>query len=362
MTPPSLTLFLHHERTNSFVATREMPAMTKSGFRGVSYDTKAKRWRAELGNRRNGSLWRSPWRHTADSAARDYDHEARKRYGARAHLNFPSETEVLRGNGKCKPIRRGGVEAARLPLIEVIKWVGILPALMTPGQVKQTEENERQAREARATDAVFAAASARGLTFDQIGFAAGVSRQRAQQRVERYEAKYGRVERGRQLLNVNTSKQPWRCKVCGKLQWRNHKRFGYATCSPACYAARVADFSASFTKISEDMVEHAIDLRRQGRSWSSVARELGHPIQTIQTRIWKYLYCRGTLTLDVVETIWLRRDNSGASWDWIERNTGLICTKTGARLDKPTYSGRRNAWGSVIASTGSRSPIKFFEP
>jgi hypothetical protein len=324
--------------------------MTKSGFRGVSHDTKAKRWRAELGNRRNGSLWRGPWRFTADSAARDYDHEARKRYGAYAHLNFPSETEAHRENEKHKPIRRKSVEAAGLSLVEIIKWVRILPALMTPEQAKLAEENERQAREARAIDAVFAAASARGWTFDQIGFAASVSRQRAQQRVARYEAKYGWVERGRRLLNVNTSKQPWRCEVCGKLQWRNHTRFGYATCSPTCYAARVADFSASYTKISEDMVEHAIDLRRQGRSWSSVAQELGHPMQTIQTRIWKYLYRRGTLTLDVVETIWLRRDNSGASWDWIERNTGLICTKTGARLDKPAaYSGRHNAWGSVIA-------------
>jgi hypothetical protein len=89
--------------------------MTKSGFRGVSHDIKAQRWRAELGSRRNGSFWRGPRRLTADSAARDYDHEARKRYGAYAHLNFPSATEVHRENEK----RRKSVEAAGLSLVEI---------------------------------------------------------------------------------------------------------------------------------------------------------------------------------------------------------------------------------------------------
>lgn len=64
----------------------------KSGFRGVFYDAQRGRWRAEVGYH-DGRV-RGPWRKSAESAARDYDQHARKRYGDYACLNFPGENEL----------------------------------------------------------------------------------------------------------------------------------------------------------------------------------------------------------------------------------------------------------------------------
>ena len=65
-----------------------------TGFRGVAYDKRKERFRAEIGNRKSGNIKRGPCRLTALEAAQDYDAMARTRYGKDAHLNFPGPGEL----------------------------------------------------------------------------------------------------------------------------------------------------------------------------------------------------------------------------------------------------------------------------
>jgi hypothetical protein len=62
---------------------------------------------------------------------------------------------------------------------------------------------------------VIIAAYRRGWFPYQIAFAAGVSRQRIDQRIKRYESKFGSVEVRRRRPKPRL-KAFWRCAVCGK--------------------------------------------------------------------------------------------------------------------------------------------------
>jgi len=78
-----------------------------TGFRGVHYDKRKARFRAEIGNRKRGNIKRGPCRATLLEAVQDYDAMARDRYGADAHLNLPGEGElrsvpIERDPGRCE--------------------------------------------------------------------------------------------------------------------------------------------------------------------------------------------------------------------------------------------------------------------
>lgn len=188
---------------------------------------------------------------------------------------------------------------------------------------------------------VLVAAFKRGWTLEQIGFAAGVSRQAVEQRLARFERKHGPIERLRQANRMNNvPTQPWKCAGCGKLQWSPLSRISTAgdqmVCSFRCLMEATRD-------ISDEMIERAIDQRWAGRTWTSIAAELGYCIQAVQTRIWKHLYLIGMLNRETVESIWQDSGHHYA-WNWLERNTGLICTETGVRIERSVYRDA-SAWG-----------------
>ena len=70
--------------TTSLNNVNKIYGPTATGFRGVA--AHRRRFRAQVGSRSNH--WFGPYRRTAEEAARDYDREAARRYGAFAILNF----------------------------------------------------------------------------------------------------------------------------------------------------------------------------------------------------------------------------------------------------------------------------------
>jgi hypothetical protein len=197
--------------------------------------------------------------------------------------------------------------------------------------------------------AVIVAAWARGWTLDQIGFAAGVSRERVRQRLEVYENKHGPVMRFRRPSNINSPSRAWQCPGCGQTFWadlqslqRAERRGEQHTCSIKCYVTL-------YRRVSKEMIERAIDMRWAGRPWGAIVAELGFTQQAIQTRIWGYLYEIGMLNTETVESIWdPQRGGHHHAWNWLERGTGLICTENGARLSAPMYGCKKSPWGVRI--------------
>jgi len=196
---------------------------------------------------------------------------------------------------------------------------------------------------------VVIAAWVRGWSQHQIALAAGVTHQRIQQRIEKFENKYGKIERrGTSKHNISVSSRSWRCAHCDKLTWSPLGRFTKAGLEMFCCIRCLVDHKRVIT---DTMIERAIDMRWAGKSWITVAAEIGYCQQTIQSRIWKHLYQIGMLTLDVVESIWKPHGQRHFAWNWLERHTGIICTETGARLDHPIYR-PGSPWGSRIVRDG----------
>jgi hypothetical protein len=196
---------------------------------------------------------------------------------------------------------------------------------------------------------VLIAAWRRGWNSEQIRFAAGVSHQTVVARIRAYEKRYGTVPHIERPI-AWAVKFPWRCAYCDKLEWSSRVRLKMGDlhfCNMRCNAA--------FRRlISDAQVEQAINLRRVGNSWSNISAIIGHPIQCIQSRIWKYLYVTNRLNRSVVEAIWVAGhvgQGRPASWRWLELNTGLYCTENGTELGE-RYRSRRgksgHAWGNTI--------------
>jgi hypothetical protein len=187
----------------------------------------------------------------------------------------------------------------------------------------------------------------RGWSHNQIAFACGLSNQRINQLITRYEARHGPVPRAERPTSSQAVKFPWRCAHCNALEWSARVRLKHWErhfCSWSC--------SSAFQRgITDQQVEGAIFLRWQGSSWSHIAKVVGCPHQSIQTRIWKYLYVTGQLNRSVVESIWVgeRPDHQcRVGWGWLERNTGLYCTEHGAVHG---FCNRgKSPWGTQIAS------------
>jgi hypothetical protein len=198
---------------------------------------------------------------------------------------------------------------------------------------------------------VLVAAFRRRWTISQIAFAAGMTRQRVEQRLRNYERQFGKIEQrqnGPKLSRDNHLRTFWQCAVCGKFDlsksWNIRRRLRQRAlfCSFTC----LAEFEK---QLPIEAIERAIDLRWQGKSWQSVARILKVKFyQQIQVRIFKHLMDVGLLDFKTVTSIWGHPGDPGhkVSWAWIERNLGVYVTETGWR------AGPRNsnfsAWGEKL--------------
>jgi transcriptional regulator with XRE-family HTH domain len=184
---------------------------------------------------------------------------------------------------------------------------------------------------------VIVAAFRRGWTLEQIAVAAGISRQAVDQRLQKYEAQHGPISKVARCHTRNNARIAKRCLQCGRVMWlsvNDQQRF----CSCSC----VGLFARA---LSDQEIETIIERRRNGHSWAEISRLFKGPTQRIQTRIWIWLFERGRLNRQTVESIWHDPAHHWA-YEWLERNTGLACAEHGANRITPTYPGRKSAWGA----------------
>lgn len=157
------------------------------------------------------------------------------------------------------------------------------------------------------------AARKRGWTLTMIAAAAGVSHQAISLRLRHLPK--NRIHR-KDMRNPRT---PRVCCWCRKITWQSKTNWNEKFCSRKCMGEHDR-------KISNEMILTAIELRRGGHSWNSIAKKLQFPVQSIQQRIWYYLHNQGLLNVSVLWGIWVTpstyRDRS-PSWNWLEKNTGL---------------------------------------
>lgn len=72
---------------------RRRPVTNTSGFKGVSWSKKDRRWRAQIGV--SGKYWFLGNHVTPEAAAHAYDRAALEHYGEFAALNFPTDLEEV---------------------------------------------------------------------------------------------------------------------------------------------------------------------------------------------------------------------------------------------------------------------------
>jgi hypothetical protein len=118
------------------------------------------------------------------------------------------------------------------------------------------------------------------------------------------------------------------CSGCGKQEWvtgtdglARINRQAHYFCSVNC--------SAAFSRIiGDETVARAIELRREGETWTFIAKAIGVTPQTIQDRIWRRLSEQNVLTSIVVREIWYpsvaKWRNRQPSWGWLEKRTGMV--------------------------------------
>lgn len=193
---------------------------------------------------------------------------------------------------------------------------------------------------------VLIAAYRRGWTMTQIAFAAGVTHQAISLRIGLYQRRHGIIERIERPPPSRGVKILWHCANCGAPEWSLRIRLESGElhfCSKRC--------QANFARqISDEQVEEAILLRWEGNTWTHVAKLIGYPMQSIQMRIWKYLYATGQLTRSTVTSIWIGKHQSPSpSWKWLELATGIYCTESGAELG--FRASGRSPWGRQIVQS-----------
>ena len=213
-----------------------------------------------------------------------------------------------------------------------------------PTEVQQRRQQGLQhyhsgTRHAPTPTHVIVAAARRGWTTAQIAFAAGVSYQAITQRLLKYEQKHGKI------ILVKPPKQKrygvkvsWCCAQCGKASWSSGARPDRIYCSDECWEAAIR-------LITDEMAETAIRLRLDGETWSLISNQIGFPIQSVQLRIWKYLFEQGRLTRATVDPVWFSKDGwHRAGYAWLEKNTGLIPLEGGTQQTARPYRNSQSAW------------------
>lgn len=153
-----------------------------------------------------------------------------------------------------------------------------------------------------------------------IAAALGVSHQAVVHILHRHGIKAGGSLR-KSNIHVRQGHKMFTCKYCGKKEWRRtsdlKNNAGY--CSVKCSGLD----SRSMT---EEQINKAIDMRLEGHSWNSLGKLFKVPYQTIQKRIWFYLYGCGLLKRNLVQSIWdpgISVFRHGGRWKWITNSTGI---------------------------------------
>lgn len=200
---------------------------------------------------------------------------------------------------------------------------------------------------------VIVAARRRGWTTEQIAFAAGVTDVAINLRLRKYETRQGAIiphkppKRTPRRIKVSTP-----CAYCGQpVGWRRVNET-IAYCGALCQ-------EAASRAITDAMVETAISQRLSGATWTLVRQLIGFPVQSIQARMWKYLFVHGALNRETVDQLWLRGTRGRrAGYAWLEKNTGLIPVEGGTRLGTKAHRKGAPAWRGFIRQPATDPPAR----
>jgi hypothetical protein len=77
--------------------------------------------------------------------------------------------------------------------------------------------------------------------------------------------------------------------------------------------------------LTDDDIRGALELRWEGRMWREVGFVLGTSMQTVQSRIWVYLWERDELTVPLLSEIWAPVPGVivPPSWRWLANRSGI---------------------------------------
>jgi hypothetical protein len=143
---------------------------------------------------------------------------------------------------------------------------------------------------------LFVAARQRGWTLEQIGFAAGVTRERVRQVL----AKYAYVPH-----RINLAKRPKitysrTCLHCKKVEWVELSASKQKFCSKKCHAVHTR--KTTYAGILE-----VIDLRLKHHTWSDIQRTTGRSYQAHVMNTWWLLYDYRLLVIDIINKLYSKR-------------------------------------------------------
>lgn len=170
---------------------------------------------------------------------------------------------------------------------------------------------------------LIAAARRRGISIGRIGPVFGISKQRVDQLLTKYEKYHGQVSVGmpRNHARPIAARKVRRCTVCDKQFLETFKKRSSVYCSQKCagVAQRI---------LTEDEITWAIDQRSlYNQTWTGLAKILRADMQVVQKRIWLYLFEQDRLTKNVVDKIWMPAPSlmvKRGRWNWLINSTGLI--------------------------------------
>lgn len=169
---------------------------------------------------------------------------------------------------------------------------------------------------------VVAAARRRGISIGLIGPAWGISKQRVDQILTRYEKYHGRVSDGvpRNSARSRFARKVRRCSVCDEVFFETFKKRSSVFCSQKCsgVAQRI---------LTDEEIKWAIDQRSlHNQTWTGLAKILRSDMQVVQKRIWHYLAEHDRLTKNIVDKIWMPAPSlmiKHGRWNWLINSTGL---------------------------------------
>lgn len=180
-------------------------------------------------------------------------------------------------------------------------------------------------------NSVVIAAVKRGWPLTKIATAAGVSHQAIQQRLRRVYPEYNTYQVGRTYAK-RVPRHYRNCLQCRKEYHPYKLKDNLFFCSQEC--------SSLFSReINDSTTTKAINLRLHGNTWKRIGGLLGFTPQGLQRRIWHYLTINDQLNLETVQSIWgaCLVDDRPPKWNWLEKSTGIFCTRFGAAVQDKVY-------------------------
>lgn len=167
----------------------------------------------------------------------------------------------------------------------------------------------KQTRKITPREHAMIAARNRGWTLEQIGFAAGITRERTRQLLARHGVyisgnRKKRIE-GRGLVAI-------KCPGCGKIEWKHKNKNTNKYCSSQCR-------SVSNRKLTWAMIAQAIEWRLEGEGWYTIGYALGVSYPYLLQAVWYCLLDYNLLALNTVKLLFTQR-----SAGYTLRATGIV--------------------------------------